>query len=90
VEETFVEPLLHKPITPSLVGGEFRVLPTATVGPFGIWRRLDEMGVEATKPEIEAVLADCRALIQAENRPVTDADLMASLSRVRGASAEAT
>lgn len=83
VEETFVEPLLHKPITPLLVGSRYRILPTVSAGPFGFWRLLDELGIEATKPEIEAIAAHCLAIIERENRRVTEDDVHEALSRSR-------
>lgn len=86
VEENFVEPLLHKPITPDLVGGSYRVLPTVSLGPFGMKRLLDELGVEATREEIDAVLVDCLGVIERENRRVTEDDVRSALARARDAS----
>lgn len=69
------------------VGGKFDLsifsLPTVNTGPFGMRRLLDELGIEATRSEVEAVLASCLEVIGTENRRVTEADVRAAVERAQ-------
>ncbi|HLK13610.1 MAG TPA: hypothetical protein VKT78_02295 [Fimbriimonadaceae bacterium] len=72
VEEVSIDPLLHKPYTPDLVGNARLLRISATTGPFGMWTKLEQLGLDAEKEQIEPILHACWALMEREKRAVSD------------------
>ena len=77
VEEVDVDPLLHKPYTPELVGNTRPLLITSTTGPFGMWRKMEQLGIEAEREDVAPILQACWEFIMTMRRPIQDAEIAA-------------
>jgi len=81
-QEIKVDPLIHMGVTPEAVGN-VRVLRIGrTTGPWTMWYKLDELGIEARREEIPLVLAACKEDIARLGRGLDDAEIRATTLRV--------
>jgi hypothetical protein len=77
VEEVDIDPLLHRPFTPELVGNKQQFLITSTTGPFGMWRKLDELGVEVAKDDVIPILHACWSFMERLGKRIEDSEIIA-------------
>jgi isopropylmalate/homocitrate/citramalate synthase len=78
VQQHAVDPLIHSSITPQAVGGRRQESIGLTTGPFTMWDKLSELGIEVdSKQQVELILAEAKALLKREQRELTDADIHA-------------
>jgi isopropylmalate/homocitrate/citramalate synthase len=67
-----VDPLVHWNIEPTLVGNVRKWSITRDSGPYAMWDKLDELGIDVERNHIEPILQKCLALIQKQRRAITD------------------
>jgi isopropylmalate/homocitrate/citramalate synthase len=60
-QEFKVDELFHFAITPQTVGNARHLGVSATTGPFTVWDKLDELGIEATHDQVAQIHARCKA-----------------------------
>ncbi len=72
-QELDIDPLLHNSIDPEWVGGRRPVLLTPESGPFTMWDKLVELGIEPTRRLTEATLGLVHDEMRRTNALVDDA-----------------
>jgi isopropylmalate/homocitrate/citramalate synthase len=81
-QETTVDSLLHNCLEPTLVGNERRVPFTPDSGAYTLADKLDLLGIEATRGQVEEILGLARQTMTREGRLLTDLDLADLAARV--------
>jgi isopropylmalate/homocitrate/citramalate synthase len=81
MEDSF-DQLIHASVTAQAVGGRRDLRISVTSGPFGVSRKLSELGIRASKDEVERVLEACMARLRT-GAPVTDEDVRQSVESIR-------
>jgi isopropylmalate/homocitrate/citramalate synthase len=62
VQEYKVDPLIHCALVPEFVGNKREINISYETGPFTMWDKLDEVGVQISEQsEVEKILAQCKA-----------------------------
>lgn len=74
VEMTDVDPMLHASVHPALVGGRHELFVTGTTGNYGMWRKLDELGIDVEQEHVPPILRACLAFMETAHR-LDDADI---------------
>lgn len=74
VEMTDVDPMLHASVHPALVGGRHELFVTGTTGNYGMWRKLDELGIDVEQEQVPPILRACLAFMETAHR-LDDADI---------------
>jgi isopropylmalate/homocitrate/citramalate synthase len=75
-QEYKVDPLIHMALTPDVVGNRARRRIGLTSGPFTMWDKLDELGVEVEQAEVEAILAACKREMSMLHRGLEDDEIV--------------
>ena len=75
VQELEIDPLLHWCMEPSLFGNVRKWDITRDSGPYTMWDKLDLLGVEVAKDEVEPILAASLRAIQENGRVLTDDEI---------------
>lgn len=76
VQEYKVDPLIHCAIVPEFVGNKRETSISFETGPFTMWDKLDEVGVEVSeKAEVEEILAECKAKIRDTKSQLTNDEI---------------
>ncbi|HEY5015300.1 MAG TPA: hypothetical protein VII59_00800 [Streptosporangiaceae bacterium] len=60
-QEFKIDELFHFAVTPSTVGNARHLAVSATTGPYTVWDKLDELGIEATHDQVAEIHARCKA-----------------------------
>jgi 2-isopropylmalate synthase len=81
-QETTVDPLLHNCLEPALVGNERRVPVTLDSGGYTLADKLERLGIDATREQVDEILATARAVMTRDGRLLTDDDLAAIAGEV--------
>jgi isopropylmalate/homocitrate/citramalate synthase len=81
-QELKIDPLIHMGVTPEAVGNERQLRIGLTSGPWTLWDKLDELGIEAGRAEIRPVLDACKQDMAALGRGLTDSEIRATALRV--------
>ena len=81
-QEIKVDPLIHMGVTPEAVGNERVLRIGRTTGPWTMWDKLDELGIEAGREEIPLVLAACKDDMARLGRGLEDAEIRVVALRV--------
>jgi len=81
-QEIKVDPLIHMGVTPEAVGNERVLRIGRTTGPWTMWDKLDELGIEGRREEIPLVLAACKEDIARLGRGLEDAEIRVVALRV--------
>ncbi|HEY3749084.1 MAG TPA: hypothetical protein VGL80_07785 [Pseudonocardiaceae bacterium] len=85
VQEHHVDPLIHASIAPEAIGGSRQVDVGVTTGPFTMWDKLDELGIDVDSREIvEKVLGLCKERLAAADHGIDDDDIRAVAAEVLG------
>jgi isopropylmalate/homocitrate/citramalate synthase len=85
VQEHHVDPLIHASIAPEAIGGSRQVDVGVTTGPFTMWDKLDELGIEVDSREtVEKVLGLCKERLAAADHGIDDDDIRAVAAEVIG------
>lgn len=71
-QEFKVDDLLHFAITPQAVGNARHLGVSATTGPWTVWDKLDELGIEATHDQVDQIRVRCRAEATARRSMLPD------------------
>lgn len=74
VEMVDVDPMLHSSVHPDLVGGRRTMHITGSTGNYGMWRKLDELGIEVEQAQVPGILRACLAFMQSTHR-LDDTDI---------------
>ncbi len=73
VQEFKVDPLIHCALVPEAFGNRHVLKVTERCGPFTMWDKLDDLGIEVDDPQlVEAVLAACRERLRTHQGALTD------------------
>lgn len=80
-EELKVDPLIHMGVAPAVVGNERNLRIGVTSGPWTMWDKLDELGIEVRREEVPPVLAACKQEMARLGRGLEDAEIRAVASR---------
>jgi isopropylmalate/homocitrate/citramalate synthase len=87
-QEHKVDPLIHMAVVPEAVGNTARRRIGLTSGRFTMWDKLDELGIEVDKSEVEPVLAACKREMGAIHRGLEDDEIVkiatSALADLRG------
>jgi isopropylmalate/homocitrate/citramalate synthase len=75
IQEQEVDRMIHWNIEPTLVGNTRRWDITRDSGPYAMWDKLDELGVDVEREHIEPILAQCKAMIQEKRRAITEDEI---------------
>lgn len=75
IQELDVDPLIHWSLVPGIVGNQRNWTVTRSTGPFSMWEKLDQLGIDAERRHIEPILHRCWAEMQANRRPLSDDDI---------------
>lgn len=75
IQELDVDPLIHWSLVPEIVGNSRNWTVTRSTGPFSMWEKLDQLGIDAERRHIEPILHRCWAEMQAHRRPLGDDDI---------------
>lgn len=85
VQEYHVDPLIHASITAEAIGGTRQVDVGVTTGPFTMWDKLDELGIEVdSRATVEQVLARCKQRLADTGQAIGDDDIRAVAAEVVG------
>jgi isopropylmalate/homocitrate/citramalate synthase len=74
-QELKVDPLIHMGVAPDAVGNQSNLRIGVTSGPFTMWDKLDELGIEADAREVEEILAACKDDMRVRHRGLDDDEL---------------
>ncbi len=75
VQELDVDPLIHWSLEPSVVGNRRFWNITRSTGPFSMWDKLDELGIDVDKSQVEPILRRCWAFIEEHRRPIGEEEI---------------
>src|SRR5271167_642938 len=81
-QEIKVDPLIHMGVTPEAVGNTRQLRVGRTTGPWTMWDKLDELGIEARREEIPLVLAACKDVMSQVGRGLDDVEITRTALRV--------
>jgi isopropylmalate/homocitrate/citramalate synthase len=81
-QELKVDPLIHMGVTPEAVGNVQKLRIGRTSGPWTMWDKLDELGIEARREEIMPVLEACKQEMAQVGRGLTDSEVRETAVRV--------
>jgi isopropylmalate/homocitrate/citramalate synthase len=76
VQELEIDPLLHWCIEPSMFGNIKKWDITRDSGPYTMWDKLDAIGIEVRKEDVEDILRKCLSEIQQKKRILTDDEIV--------------
>jgi isopropylmalate/homocitrate/citramalate synthase len=74
-QEHKVDPLIHMSVVPEVVGNVGRRRIGLTSGPYTLWDKLDELGIEVGRSRIEAVLDACKHEVRNLGRGLEDDEI---------------
>jgi isopropylmalate/homocitrate/citramalate synthase len=83
-QELKVDPLIHMGVAPEAVGNRRNLRIGRTSGPWTMWDKLDELGIEARREEIRPVLDACKQDMARLGRGLTDTEIRVIALRVLG------
>jgi isopropylmalate/homocitrate/citramalate synthase len=81
-QELKVDPLIHMGVVPEAVGNERQLRVGRTSGPWTMWDKLDELGIEARREEIMPVLDACQQDMAGLGRGLTNSEIRVIALRV--------
>ena len=79
-QEFKIDELFHFAITPSTVGNTRHLGVSATTGPYTVWDKLDELGIEATHDQVAEIHRQCKAVAAARQAQLPDS-VVAGIAR---------
>jgi len=79
-QEFKVDDLFHFALTPQAVGNVRHLGISATTGPWTVWDKLDELGIEATHDQVGQIQARCKAEATARRSLLPD-EVVADIAR---------
>jgi isopropylmalate/homocitrate/citramalate synthase len=79
-QEFKIDELFHFAITPSTVGNTRHLGISATTGPYTVWDKLDELGIEATHDQVAEIHRQCKAVAAARQAQLPDS-VVAGIAR---------
>lgn len=74
-EETKYDRLIHGSVIPEVLGAKFVRQVGWSTGPFGVWDKLREIGMEVPKEDVQRIRERCIEAMKAERRVLTDAEI---------------
>jgi isopropylmalate/homocitrate/citramalate synthase len=80
--EIKVDPLIHMGVAPEAVGNRRNLRIGRTSGPWTMWEKLDELGLEARREQVAPILAACKREMAQLGRGLTDAEIQAIATRL--------
>jgi isopropylmalate/homocitrate/citramalate synthase len=80
-QELKVDPLIHMGVAPEVVGNKRNLRIGRTSGPWTMWDKLDELGIEVRREEVPPVLDACKQEMARLGRGLDDAEIRAAASR---------
>ncbi|WP_198654427.1 hypothetical protein [Nocardia aurea] len=81
-QELKVDPLIHMGVAPEAVGNDRQLRIGSTSGPWTMWDKLDELGIEVGREEIPQVLEACKRGMAELGRGLTDSEIRETALRV--------
>ncbi|HEY6429911.1 MAG TPA: hypothetical protein VIX84_21995 [Acidimicrobiales bacterium] len=75
-QEYKIDPLIHMGLVPEVVGNAARRRIGLLSGPYTLWDKLTELGVDVKKEAIEPILAACRREMINAHRGLEDEDVL--------------
>lgn len=72
IQELDIDPLIHWSLAPEAVGNKRKWTITRSTGPFSMWEKLDQIGIEASREHIEPILHACWDQMRDSGKPLTD------------------
>ncbi len=81
-QEALFDPLIHGAYVPELVGAKRRYDFGMATGPLGLSDKLAELGIGASKSQIEPIMQACREEMRARKRHLQDQEIAEVANRV--------
>ncbi len=79
-QEFKIDDFFHASIAPAVVGNVRRLRISGTSGPYSLWDKLDELGIEASKSEVEQIFEHCHKAAMSRLDALPD-ELIAEIAR---------